>query len=115
MHKAYEIAQVCEDEELVGGAVCVGGQEKEWMECLLDNLRGFGIDADQLTSTAQEEGDWRKVVKQEAERLMVKGVAVGKVCAGLRYEVVCLNVTGRIKNRIAQSGLVRTDSLAMVY
>ena len=25
--------------ELVGGAGCVGGQEKEWMGCFLDDLR----------------------------------------------------------------------------
>ena len=31
--------------ELVGGAGCVGGQEKEWMGCLLDDLRAFGINA----------------------------------------------------------------------
>ena len=24
--------------EMVGGVGCVGGQEKEWMECFLDNL-----------------------------------------------------------------------------
>ena len=42
--------------ELVGGAGCVGGQEKEWMGCLLDHLRAFGIDADQWTTTAQDEG-----------------------------------------------------------
>ena len=27
--------------ELVGGAGCVGGQEKEWMGCFLDDLRAF--------------------------------------------------------------------------
>ena len=32
--------------ELVRGAVCVGGQEKEWMECFLDDLRAFGITTD---------------------------------------------------------------------
>ena len=36
--------------ELVGGAGCVGGQEKEWMGCYLDNLRAFGINADQWTT-----------------------------------------------------------------
>ena len=39
-------------EKLVGSAGCVGGQEKEWMGCFLDNLRAFGINADQWT-TAQ--------------------------------------------------------------
>ena len=32
--------------ELVGGACCVGGLENEWMGCLLDDLRAFGINAD---------------------------------------------------------------------
>ena len=32
--------------ELVGGAGCVGGQEKECMGCFLDDLRAFGIIAD---------------------------------------------------------------------
>ena len=32
--------------ELVGGAGCVGDQEKEWMGYFLDNLKAFGINAD---------------------------------------------------------------------
>ena len=31
----------------VGGACYVGGQGKEWMGCLLYDLRAFGINADQ--------------------------------------------------------------------
>ena len=42
--------------ELVGGAGCVGTQEKEWMRCFLDDLRAFAINADQWTTTAQDEG-----------------------------------------------------------
>ena len=33
--------------ELVEGVDCEGGQEKEWMECFLDDLRAFGSNADQ--------------------------------------------------------------------
>ena len=33
--------------DLVEGTGCVGGQEKEWMGCFLDDLRAFGINADQ--------------------------------------------------------------------
>ena len=33
--------------KFMGNAGCVGGQEKEWMECFLDNFRAFGINADQ--------------------------------------------------------------------
>ena len=36
-----------------GGAGYVGGQEKEWMRCLLDDLRAFDINADQWTTAAQ--------------------------------------------------------------
>ena len=32
--------------DMVGGASCGGGQEKEWMGCFLDDLRAFGINAD---------------------------------------------------------------------
>ena len=58
--------------ELVGGAGCVGGQEKEWMGCFLDGLRAFGINADQWTTAAQDEGEWRRMAEQEAEHFMAK-------------------------------------------
>ena len=69
--------------EVVGGAGCVGGQEKEWMGCLLDELGAFGINADQWTAAAQDEGEWRKT----AERFMAKWIAAEKVRAGLRHAV----------------------------
>ena len=56
--------------EMVGGAGCVGGQEKEWMGCFLDDLRAFGINADQWTTAAQDKGDWRRTVEQGAEHFM---------------------------------------------
>ena len=50
--------------EMVGGVGCVEGQEKEWMGCFLDDLRAFGINADQWTTKAQSEGNgagrWNK-------------------------------------------------------
>ena len=46
--------------EMVGGAGCVGDQEKEWMGCFLDDLGAFGINADQWTTAAQDEGEWRR-------------------------------------------------------
>ena len=46
--------------ELVGGAGCVGGQEKEWMGCFLDDLRAFGTNADQWTTAALDEWEWRR-------------------------------------------------------
>ena len=43
--------------ELVGGAGCVGDQEKEWMGCFLDDLRAFGINADQWRLQPRTRGD----------------------------------------------------------
>ena len=50
--------------ESVGGAGCVGGREKEWMGCFLDDLRAFGINADQWKTAAQDEGQWRRAAEQ---------------------------------------------------
>ena len=52
----------------------MGGQEKEWMERLLDDLRAFGINADQwtVTTTAQDEEECRKTAEQGVERFMGK-------------------------------------------
>ena len=41
--------------EMVEGAGCVEGQEKEWVRCFLDDLRAFGINADQWTTAVQDE------------------------------------------------------------
>ena len=52
---------------MVGGAGCVGGQEKESMGCFLDDLRAFGINADSWTTAAQGEEEWRRTAEQGAE------------------------------------------------
>ena len=44
---------------------------------------------------------------------MAKWIAAEKVRGGLRYAVVCPNVAGRTKDRIAQSKHVRAGSLAI--
>ena len=100
--------------EMVGGAGYVGGQEKEWMECFLDDLRAFGINADQWTTAAQDEREWRRTAEQGAEHFMAKRIVAEKTKAGLRHAVVCPNVTGRTKERIAQSKRARAGSLAFV-
>ena len=84
------------------------------MGCFLNDLRAFGIDANQWTTAAQDEGEWRRTAEQGAERFMAKWVAAEKVRAGLRYAVVCPNVTGKTKERIAQSKRPRAGSLAIV-
>ena len=79
--------------ERVGGPGCVGGQEKEWMGCFLDDLRASGINADQWTTAAQNEGEWCRTVEQGAEHFMAKWIVAEKTKAGLRHAVGCPNVT----------------------
>ena len=101
-------------EGLVGGAGCVGGQQKEWMGCFLDNLGAFGINVDQWTTAAQDEGEWRKAAEQGAARFMAEWIAAEKASAGLRHIVVCPNMTGRIKERTVQSMRARAGSFAII-
>ena len=91
-----------------------GGGGEEWMECFLDDLRAFGINADQWMTAAQDEGEWRWVAEQGAEHFVAKWIAAKKARAGLRHAVVCPNVTGRTKERIAQIKRARAGSLAIV-
>ena len=98
----------------MGGAGCVGGQGKEWVECFLDDLRAFGINADQWTTAAQDEGEWCRTAKQGGEHFMAKWIVAEKARAGLGHAVVCPNITGRTKERIAQSKRARSGSLALV-
>ena len=101
--------------ELVGGADCVGGQEKYWMVgCFLDDFKAFGINADQWTTAAQDEGERRRTAEQGAEHFMAKWIAGEKAEVGLRHAVLCPNVTGRTKERIAQSKRAHVVSLALV-
>ena len=100
--------------EMLGVAGCVGGQEKEWTGSFLDDLRAFGINTDQWTTAAQEEGKWRTTAEQGAEYFMAKWIVAEKTKAGLRHGVVCPNVTERTKERIAQSKRARAGSLALV-
>ena len=100
-----------------GGPGCVGGQEKEWMASFLDDLRAFGafvINADRWTTTAQDEGEWRRTAEQRAEHFMAKWIVAEKTKVVLRHAVVYPNVTRRNKKRIAQSKRARAGSLPLV-
>ena len=101
--------------EIMGSAGCVGGQEKEWMGCFLDDLRAVGISADRWTTAAQDEGLWRRTAEQMVENFMAKWVVAEKAMAGLRHAVVCPNVMGMTKERITQSKRARAGLLALVH
>ena len=44
-------------------AGCMRGQGKEWMGCLLGDFRAFGINVDQWTTAAQDEGEYRRTAE----------------------------------------------------
>ena len=100
--------------ESVRGAGCAEGQEKECMGCFLDDLRAFGINADRWLTAAQDEGEWRRKTEQGAGHFMAKWIAAEETRAGLRHALVYPNVTGRTKERIAQSKRARAGSLVLV-
>ena len=64
------------------------------------------IDYDHIMTAAQEEGEWRKTAEQGAERFMAKWIAAKKARAGLRHVVICLDVTGRTKERVAKASVL---------
>ena len=84
------------------------------MWCFVDNLRAFGINANQWTTTAQNKRELPRTLEHGVECFIQRLTAAEIVKAGLRRAVVCLNWTGMTKERIAQSKRARTDSLAIV-
>ena len=74
----------------------------------------YRIDNNNVLYISQDEGEWRRAAEQGAEHFMAKWIVTEKNKAGLRYAVVCPNVTRRTKERIAQSKRDRAGSLALV-
>ena len=91
-----------------------GEQEKEWIGCLLDDFRVFGIDPDKSTIAAQDEGEWHRTAEQGAEIFMTNWIAAERARAAIRHAETCPNVTGRTKERVAQSKRARTGLLATI-
>ena len=60
------------------------------------------------------QGEWRRTVEQGADHFVAKRIASEEAKAGLRHAVVCPNVTGRTKERMAQRKRARAVSLALV-
>ena len=102
--------------ELLGGAGCVWGQEKEWMGCFLNDLKS------ELSASTQTSRQLQPRTRGNGAERRNKGRNISwrngslhvEAKAGLRHAVVCPNVTERVKERIAQSKRGRAGSLARV-
>ena len=57
----------------------------------------------------------RRMTEQGTEHFMAKLIVAEKAKVGLRHAVVCPNVTGGTKERIAQSKRARAGSLALLF
>jgi len=84
------------------------------MGCLLDDLRAFGIKTDQWTIAAQDADEWYKTANKGAEFFTKNWIAADGARAALRHAVVSPNVTGRTRERVAQSKRARTGLLATI-
>ena len=96
-----------------GRGLC-GGPGKKWMGCFFYDVRAFGINADQWTTAAQDEGEWRRPAEQEEEHFMAKLIVAEKDNAGLRHAVVCPNVTGKTRRGYPKVSGARAGWLALV-
>ena len=68
-----------------GGTVSSGRQEKEWMGCLLDDLRAFGIKTDQWTIAAQDADEWNKTANKA--RVFPRRIESRQMELGLHYDM----------------------------
>ena len=98
------------------GAGDVGGQEKydRVLPGQPQSFRHQRRPVDDCYDTAQREREWLKIAEQGPEHFMAKWIVAEKARAGLRHAIVCPNVTGKTKERIAQSKRARAGSLALV-
>ena len=92
----------------------MGGQEKEWIGCFLDDLRAFGINADQWTTAAQDESEWRRTAEQGEDHSETDRCGKSQGWTTASSNMPEPDVTGRAKERIAQSKRNRAGSLAIV-
>ena len=65
-HGGYDTAEVCDVRRIGRGCGLCEGPGKIVMGCFLDDLRAFGINADQWTTAAQDEREWRRSAEQGA-------------------------------------------------
>ena len=113
-HGGYETAEVREVRRIGGGRGLCGRPGKRVDGVFLGRPQSFRHQRRPVDDCSpQYEGEWRRTAEQVAEHFMAKWIAAEKAKAGLRHAMVRPNVTGRTKERIAQSKRARAGSLAL--
>ena len=109
----YETAEVRDVRRTGGARAAWGGREKS-ERVFPGRPQSFRHQCRPVNDCSPGRGEMAQSAKQGEESFMAKWIAAEKVRAGLRYAVVCPNVTGTTKERIAQSKRARADSLAIL-
>ena len=84
------------------------------MGCFLDDLRAFGINADQWMTAAQDEWGWCKTIEQRTEHFTAKWIAAERARDRLPHAVVCPN-DGKDQGEDILNQCARAGSLAVVH
>ena len=100
--------------EMVGGAGCVGGQEKRVDGVFPGRPQSFRHQRRPVNDCSPGRGRMAQNGRTRGGTFHGKMDRCSKTKAGLRHAVVCPNVTGRTKERIAQSKRARAGSLALL-
>ena len=107
---------MCDVRRIGGGRGLHGGAGKRLGVVFPGRPQSFRHQHRPWSTAAQDEGKWRGTAEQQAERFMAKWITTAeKARAGLGSAVlvVCPKVTGRTKERLAQSKWARAGSLAV--
>ena len=101
-HGGYQTAEERDVRRIGGGCRLRGGPGKT-VDGLFPGLppQSFGHQRRSVDDCSPGRGEWRRMADQGAERFMTKWINAEKARAGLRHAVVCPNLTGRTKERIA--------------
>ena len=97
-----------------GGRGLCGGPGKRVDGVFPGRSQSFRHQRRPVDDCSPDEGEWCRTTEQGAEQFMAKWIVAEKTKAGLRHAVVCPNVTGRTKKRMAKSKRARAGSLALV-
>ena len=97
-----------------GGRGLCGGPGKRVDGGFLGRPQSFRHQRRPVDDCSPGRGGMTQNGKQGTEHFMAKWINAEETKAGLWHAVVCPNVTGRAKERIAQSKRARVGSLALV-
>ena len=117
-HGGYETAEVCDVRIIGGGRGLCGGPGKRVDGVFPGRPQSFRhqrtLPSGRLQPRTRGNGTERRNKGRNSIYFMAKWIPAEKIRAGLRHAVVCPNVTGRTKKRIAQSKRAHTGSLTLV-